>query len=701
MAYGSAGRLNDDEDFKQTLRTEIDNAVAYVDGELSPDRTLAAEYYRGDPFGDEVTGRSQVVMTILRDVVTGILPGLMRIFAGSSRVAEFVPTNEKQVDAADQATDVVNHVILVDNPGFMSLYAAFKDALTRSLGIMKWWWEERVERSEESYTGLTMDDVQAVLAEAPDAEVVDGEMAEDGTISLTVRRTRKVGRCRVMEVPPEEFLINRSARSIESSRYCGHRRTDLTVADLVAMGHDKDEILEHSGPGEASLQANSERATRDQYYASNESDESPDPMTRTVLYIENYIETVDDDNVPIIRKVCTVGPEAHILSAEIVDEKPFADFCPDPEPHTFVGSGYFQRTKDLQRIMSHLVRSVLDSLTQTIYPRAGVVEGAVNLEDLLNPEVGGFIRMTAPGMVQPYVTPFVGREALPVLDLFTSIKEDRTGVSKASLGLNADALQSATRSAVEATVKGAEQQVELVARLFAEGGMKRLMRGIYRTLRRHQQHERVLRLRGSFVPVSPATWDADLDVVVNVGLGHGTTEAKLAVIEGIIGKQEQYMQLLGPDNPLCGLGELRNALAAYIELAGRRDINRFFKPIQPGQPTAPAPQGPPQPDPAALLLAQTEMQKAQMDHTIKQQEIVLKQQDMAMRDDRERDRLDADIALRSRELELKYKGTVDTAAIRANVDHARNTMQVVQQHAAAQMQAAADAAQPADSEAAA
>lgn len=692
MAYGEAKAtprrsLNDDKDFRNVLRNEIDQAISYVDGELSIERTLATEYYRGDLFGDEVEGRSRVVMTVLRDVVTQIMPGLMRVFAGSDRAAEFAPTSEDKVALAEQATDYVNHVVMVDNPGFLTIHAAFKDALIRSLGVVKWWWDEREVRHEESYTGLSLETLDTALAAHPDAEVMHAEQDDEGLINLTLRRTTKQGRCRIEALPPEEFLINRSARSIDEARYVAHRRTDLTIADLVAMGYDEDEVMEHAGV-DTDMEANTERVAR-HADVDKDADESVDPRMRPVLYIESYMEVPDEDGVPVLRKICTVGPEAYVLHEEAVPEKPFADFCPDPEPHTMNGSGYFQRTRDLQRIMSHLVRSVLDSLTQSIHPRTAFVEGAVNVEDLLNPEVGGYVRMTAPGMVQPMLTPFVGREALPVLELFNGIKEERTGVTKAASGLDADALQSSTRAAVDATIKAAESQVELIARIFAEGGFKRMMRGVYRLLKRHQQEKRIVRLRGSFTPIDPTTWDADLDVVVNVGLGSGSVQERMAILAQLITKQEEWIKALGPQNPLAGLAELRNSVAAFLELAGRRDITRFVKPIDPN---APPPQSPQQQSDPAQLLAQIETQKMQLDAQMRAEELKLKQWEAKQRDDRERDKLEADVMLRSRELEMKYQMDVNEAEIKAMLDRERIEMQREAQQqrlqAGAQQQAA-------------
>jgi len=149
-----SNELMSDEQFAASVKSIIDDAVDYVDGFVAPTRALATQYYRGDPLGNEEAGRSQVVMTELRDVVQAIVPSLLRIFTSSEHAVEYAPRNEAEVAFAEQATDYVNFVFYNDNPGFQVLLEAFKDALIRKTGIIKWRWSEDAEISEASYTGL-------------------------------------------------------------------------------------------------------------------------------------------------------------------------------------------------------------------------------------------------------------------------------------------------------------------------------------------------------------------------------------------------------------------------------------------------------------------------------------------------------------------------------------------------------------------
>jgi hypothetical protein len=360
---------------------------------------------------------------------------------------------------------------------------------------------------------------------------------------------------------------------------------------------------------------------------------------------------------------------------------PFAVFCPDPEPHTFFGLSVADQVMDIQLIKSNIQRNMLDSLALAIHPRVGVVEGQVNVDDVLNTEVGGVIRMRAPGMVQPFSMPFVGQQAFPMLDYMDGMKESRTGITKAAAGLAADSLQSSTRAAVAATVSAAQQRIELIARIFAEGGMKRLFTGLLKLAVQNQQAERMIRLRGQFVPVDPRSWDANMDVVVNIALGGGTEQDKIQVLTNILQKQEQILQLAGMNNPLVTLAQYRNTLAQIVSLAGYKDASQFFN--DPAQ-MPPMPPQPPKPSPEEML-AQAQMAAIQADIQKKAAELKLRREEMVRKDDLERDQMEADLVLKIAEMRAKYGAQVDVAAIRADMERDREMMRQVQQAQRQQM----------------
>jgi hypothetical protein len=695
MAETLQGEMEDrevmsEEELQGVISAEITDAISFIDDDIGGNRALATEYYYGQPFGDEEEGRSQVVSMDVRDTVQGILPSLMRIFFGPERVVEFAPQGPEDVQSAEQATDYVDFIFKRDNPGFKILHSAFKDALVRKCGIVKYWWDESVEVRAESFSMLD-EQTMMFLTQDPDIEIsavreypIPG-MAEQNLAQgimtpppmmydVEIKRRIKSGKVKIEALPPEEFLIDRRSKSIDEATFVGHR-TMKTVSDLVAMGYDYDEMVEVAGNGN-DFDNNQEYQARNPFAVISTANNG-DPSSKSVLYIEGYLKVdFDGDGIAEMRRICTVGSGNKVIRNEIVDDRQFADFCPDPEPHTFFGMCPADVVMDIQRIKSNVQRGILDSLAQSIHPRTAIVEGQANMEDVLNTEVGAVIRMRAPGMVQPFTTPFVGQAAFPMLDYLDDIKQTRTGISKAASGLDADALQSTTKAAVSATVNAAHQHIEMIARIFAETGLRKLFTGILKLVIENQDKERMVRLRNTFIPIDPRSWDANMDVIVNVGVGDGTIEDRINILNQVAMRQEMIIKETGPNNPVVSLPQYTNTLTKLLQLAGIKDSQNYFNqlPVDFKLPEPP----PPKPTPEEML-AQVQAQSIQADIQKKAAELQLEREKTMLMDDRERDRIEQDGILRRYELELKYGVQIQSAEINAAMNKDR---ELIRQQAA-------------------
>ena len=679
-----------EEQLQGVISAEITDAISFIDDDIGGSRALATEYYYGDLFGDEEEGRSQVVSMDVRDTVQGILPSLMRIFFGPERVVEFAPQGPEDVQNAEQATDYVDFIFKRDNPGFKILHSAFKDALVRKCGIVKYWWDESVEVRAESFSMLDEQSMM-MLTSDPDIEIsavreypvpgTEPQNEAQGIMTpppmmydVEIKRRIKTGKVKIEALPPEEFLIDRRAKSIEDATFVGHR-TMKTVSDLVAMGYDYEEMVEASGNGN-DFDNNQEYTARNPFAVISTANNG-DPSSKSVMYIEGYLKVdFDGDGIAEMRRICTIGTGNKVIRNEIVSERQFADFCPDPEPHTFFGMCPADVVMDIQRIKSNVQRGILDSLAQSIHPRTAIVEGQANMEDVLNTEVGAVIRMRAPGMVQPFTTPFVGQAAFPMLDYLDDIKQTRTGISKAAAGLDADALQSTTKAAVSATVNAAHQHIEMIARIFAETGLRKLFTGILKLVVENQDRARMVRLRNTFVPIDPRSWDAKMDVIVNVGVGDGTIEDRINILNQVAARQEMLIEKTGPNNPVVSLPQYTNTLTKLLQLAGIKDSANYFNqlPVDFQLPEPPAPKPTPE-----EILAQVQAQSIQADIQKKAAELQLDRERMIMADDRERDRIEQDGILRRYELELKYGVQIQSAEIDAAMNRDR---ELIRQQAA-------------------
>jgi hypothetical protein len=250
-----------------------------------------------------------------------------------------------------------------------------------------------------------------------------------------------------------------------------------------------------------------------------------------------------------------------------------------------------------------------------------------------------------------------------MIQYLDSMKEARTGQTAASQGLDPDVLQSTTRAAVTATIRGAEQHLEMMARLFADS-FKRMFKGVLKLVITHQDRERVVRLRDEWVPVDPRVWDSSMDCSVNVGLGLGVTDDRLAVLNQVVMRQQEALEKLGPNNPLVGLGQVRNTLAKMLEISGYPDSNQFFKQV-PLDYEAPPPE-PPKPSPEELL-AQAQMVDIQSRTAIDEKKIQLAAMKQRQLDQRESARIAGDLAIREFTAEEKFQNDVDLELLKASL----------------------------------
>lgn len=660
----SNGDKMDDETLQSLIAGELTDAVRFVDLELGPERARATKAYRGDPYGDEEDGRSVFVSRDVHDVVQGQLPDLIRILLGPERICEYAPEKPEDEAWIEQASQYAAYVVERDNDGFSILYSAIKDALVRKTGIVKYWWDEREEVKTERYTGL---DEIGVFILQQDGELEDFDVSEmpvelttpigpDGQplklFDVTVKRRTKSGRIKLAALPPEEFIIDRRATSLRDFTLVGHRSME-TVGELVAMGYDEDMVRSFVTSPE--LDTNIEYIERQPFARAVGSWDALNPATQRVLYVESYMWVdTDGDGVPELMKVCTMGPSYTLVHRSPTDHVPFADFHVDPEPHTFFGQSSYDKSQDVQRVKTVIMRNTLDSLAQSIHARMAVVEGQVNYDDVLNNEVGAVIRMRQAGAVVPLETPFVGQQALPVLDMFDSVREMRTGVSRMQLGLNADELQSTNEKGIEQAISGSQGKIELIARIMAEG-MRKLYAGILHLTIQNQDRPRIIQLSGGFVPMDPRTWNADVSVKINVTSIVGSVSQKLASLNWIIGKQELILQLMGMNQPIVKPQQYARALKRFVELSGWRNSDAYFDDV-PDDWTPPPPPPPPEDPKVVLGKMQLELEREKLEHQ--------KTKD-AWTEHRERDRMVAETILRRREMDMRYQSAVESATINA------------------------------------
>ena len=684
---GSPLKPKSDREIEGIVQDAISDAVDFVESEISDDRITAQRYYDGEVDIGHEEGRSKVVATKVRDTVRAVKPSLMRIFLSTAKPVEYTPKGPEDVAAAEQATSFIHHEFNRLN-GYRVLNDAFHDALVKKQGIVKVYWLMTPEAeiytftdlSDDEYTYLIEDDSVSVIEHSVEYSVsVDpmGMEMEMPIHSVKISRTKEKGELRVESVPPEEFFINRDARTLDDAYVVAHR-TDMRAGDLIAMGFEKDVILNLDSFDGGSDMTEAEVFERRGYDSDLSDEDTQDPAMQNVTVTEAYMRIdADGTGVPVLHKITCGGTAYEMLDYEPCDEIPFAKFEIDPEPHTFYGRSLAEIVIDDQDAATSILRGILDNVAMTNNPRLAVVEGQVDIDDVLNNEIGAVVRMRQPGAVQDLTVPFVAGQTLGALSYLDGLVETKTGVTRASMGLDPDAMQSTTKAAVTATVQAAAGQVEVMVRNLADG-MRDLFGIMLRLYAKNVDEEQMIRLNGSFVPVDPRMWNTtSMDVSINVGLGTGREEEKMMGLNQALQMQTMVYQNYGPMNGLVSMTNIRNTLADLLAASGVRNADRYFAPMTPEieaqmlqmQQQAQAQQGQ-QPDPNAAFL-QAEQMKAQSKMQTDMAKLQLDAQKAASEDDLKRDQMAQDLLVDAAKIYGQYGTAVDVAKVRAEQDKAR------------------------------
>src|SRR5437660_201574 len=631
-------------ELRMIVAREIDQALGTKGGKLSTDRRMNLEYYEGSmsDLDTPPEGRSSVTMLTVLEAVEWVLPALLRIFCASDKLADFEPASQNDEQAANQASQYLTHIFYKDNSGFMLLHDWIKDALIQKLGWVKVFWDTEEVIEVNDYKGLTQDQYQAMLA-AGDVEVLEEQsypapkpdgIDEDAPnpqagiegamlYDCTLRHVRTEGRIKLDGVPPEEVLVSRRAKRNAPIPFIAHRR-ERTYTDLLEEGYDADCL--DALPSYDAPQYNSERVARyeqeDDFPFTTERTDKP---AREIWVEECYLRVdYDQDGRAELNKIVTAGNGQVILTKngkpdiEPIDDIPLISLCPIPMPHKLVGMGLADLVMDLQQIKTVLARQMLDNVYLAHNARTVVEDQAANentYDDLLTSRPGGVIRVKKAEGIVPHLVPFIADKAQALIQYFDQLGEIRTGVARHNQEIDADVInKSSSGLQTHLLQQAAAQRVELIARIFAETGIKELCTKILGLVMRYQQRERVIRVTGQWVEMDPRQWRNSMQVSINVGLGTGNRDQIAIHLKEILEAQLQIVQQQkGLNGPLVYGKNVFDALERASENAGFKE-SFFTDPSKPPPPGQGAPQQPP-PDP--------EMIKAQAQMALEQQKVKL------------------------------------------------------------------------------
>lgn len=671
------------------LKAEVSRLVTEATSEDNTGNQLELlNRYLGKPYGDEVKGRSAFVDTSAQDAVEAILPEVMDVFTSAPDIVEFTPTGQEDEDGASQETDVVSHMFWQKNQGFLILYTWLKESMIQQNAYVWRGWVESKKTEVEEYENLTFDEYLAVLAEfegkdyeiesQSGVEVVEDEITGEETtfpdpseegISLRIRCTDEVKEYVIEPFPREDFFITPrwNSLSLDGVPCCGRRHRDKTKAEWIAFGFSEESIEALSEPADEE-----EKAARHHTNDLDETEATKDQIDIFETYVR--LENKETGSVDLMRVYCSQDGSKVLKWADGTDAMdnvssvPISGLSPYIMPHRHYGQSVVEKVDGIGRVKTVLIRHVLDNIYNTNFPRPEFdpdIAGEDAFEDLMNPAPGHPIRTRAP--ITWNAPPFVAGGVMPLLEKFDNLQEVRTGATRYNQGLDADSLNK-TMGGMAMILDASQKKAKLVARTFAETGLRDLFLGIHEDLRKGPMREIVMKLRNRWVPVNPRTWKHRTDMTVNVGMGNGDREERRVALAQVAQAQEK---LMAGKSRLVDERHLYATFKDTLRTYGMETADRYMANPDMLPPPQPAP---PQPDPM-MMAAQAEMAKAQSKaqhdqakfqadererqrkHDIEmqrlrieelkltnqieneQQQLELKRQEAVMKDDLERDKL--------------------------------------------------------------
>jgi hypothetical protein len=620
----------DDLEIIALIEQEETAAYGINDSALSDERSDAIKYYLGEPYGNEVDGRSQVVTTEVQDTIEAALPQLLKIFVSGDEIVRFNPKHAEDIPAAEQETEYINHVVMEKNPGYMIFYTWIKDALLSKNGYVKVYYEEEELVENESYQGLT--DAQLnMLAQDKNVEVLEHETYPDQQALQQIEQAAQMGDQNAMMALQSGQIPMLHNVKISVTEYKGK----ICIKNIAPENMKVSVDTPATNMQEGSFKQHSEYLTKEEL--EDEGFEVPDGLEvydhmdlegiARDLYDEQYTQSlagkilVKDTYIRINGKMMRyVVTGNHILHREEAEIVPFCCLTPHLMPHRHIGRSYADLTMSDQLVSSTLLRGLLDAMYLANQGRFAIDDTRVNLEDMLVSRPGGVIRTKGDpsGTILPLMAAPPSPITFNLMELLNSNREKRTGVTSYNQGLEADSLNK-TKGGMQMIMNAAQERLLNVARLFAETGIKDLFMMVHRLVRTNYTKPDIVRLRNEWVEVDPRQWKTRTDMSITVGLGTGNKDQQLQHLMTMLGVQKEALQI--------GIATPKNIYHSCIKLAqnaGFKDAEEFF--------TDPATQQqqPPQPDPKvveAQMKAQLEDKKLQQKAQDDAEKNKLKEQD--------------------------------------------------------------------------
>lgn len=650
----------DDDKLVTILDDNIRRSIGYYDSQISRERRKVIDHYNATLPRPAHDGNSKYVSMDVYDAVESMKAALLETFSTGYKTVRFAAQTGEDVRIAEIATAYCDYVANRQNNLFEVMQSVIHDGLIARAGLCKVYWDESEESYLEPIQDLTEEEFDAVVAQ-DNVEIEEVEQDELGLYSGDLRVYQDTSQVVIEAIAPEQFVIEPQAKSLDDVGFCGHRTT-MTISELREAGYDEKLIAKIGDHEDVEMETDPEVLARHEDIGQDRGFNAKgfQDQVRSITVYELYVDIdLDASGIAETYKVIKAGNV--VLHKEKCTYKPFCAFVPLPIPHSFFGSNFGSKVLPIQTARTVLTRSILDHAMITNNPRYQVVKGGLtNPRELIDNRVGGIVNVSRPDAITPMAQAPLNPFIFQTIQMLDEDKEDTTGVSRLSQGLNKDAISKQNSAAmVEQLATMSQQRQKIIARNFANNFLRPLYQMIYQLVVENEPQAKIVEISGDYVAVSPGDWGAKRDVTVEMHLGYGEQEQeaqKYLALHTLMGQDPTLASMYTPENQY-------KLMTHVMEQNGIKNVKDYL--------TAPSELPEQQPDPAqqmAMQMQQKQMElqerqtqvaemKAQMEAQIAQMKLQLEQmkaqQGFAIQSD----------SMDLKEAQLEHKQFVDKAEL--------------------------------------
>lgn len=675
------------------IKAALKPIASALDGTTRTTREKLFDRYMGEPYGDEVKGRSRYRATDVADTVEAVFAEAMEVFTSDDHLVEFAPVGQEDEAAARQETDIIHNLFRDKNNSFTTLSTWFKEGLIEQNAYVRCGWVEKERVLIEEYEDLSFDQFMAVYnkivgndfdyevehlagfanakelisgeADTPIPEL-DPQTGEPKPIDVRVRcvKTEKV--YEIEPLPQDEFFISSrwSKMSLDGCPVCGHRGRKSS-GELLAMGFSRDSVEKLSENSETSGEIN-------RHSTENNDDDLSDSDDRLEI-CEAYVRAdVDGKGKERLLKMWTNGDGTSVLAwengdmaVEEVESVPFAAWTPFIVPHRHVGRSVAELASTIQQLKTVLWRQTLDNFYKNNYPRPEVNEDLATentYQDLAAPDHGKPIRTLGAGAITWQKPPVIMGEALTLMDRADQELEKHAGASRYAQGLDPNALSKSQigSEGVGRIMDAAMARMQVIIRTFAETGLREVFLKMHADMRRGPARKLAMQIRGQWVEADPLSWRDRTDMTVRIGTGKADREKRIAALQWMLAEQKEMLSSGAPNVTIANIHETQKRLARAM---GLQSIETYIADPRTIEATPPEPE---QPDPSIAaqmalaeaegLKAQAQMVRAETDRAEAQAKIAFQSEELRLKRDIaqfEAQEATAQLDIKKAELEIK------------------------------------------------